>query len=702
MVEYKSLQASKQKQWLFLIAIVVFTFLVYIPLFQNDFLKTWDDDRYILENPKINDFSQSNILHLFTIYYDGHYHPITLISLSFDYLVGGLNPKVYHLTNLVIHLINVFLVFWFVNLLFRRKNPGIALLTSLLFGIGTVHVESVAWASERKNVLFVMFFLASLIAYLNYLELKKVHFYIVSLVLFLISVLSKSMAISLAVTLPAVDYFYGRKLADRKIILEKIPFFLIAVIFGVVAVFAQKSSWGQDLSQEHFSLAQRILFGSYAFILYIVKLLFPIGLSGFYPYPGEISGAFLFYSILTLLFSIGFLILLYKLIKNKQKELAFPLLFFGINIFLLLKIFEVPAGDYLMADRYAYLPSIGLFLLLAMGIERILLLRNLSGKTGLAVFIAYVLFISLQTFNRIPVWGDDESFYTDIIHKYPDAEVAYTNRGGLRKNRGNLNGALNDFNQAIMLGKNDYKAYANRGAVYSDMKVYDKALQDYEKAIAANGSDPKLLGNYGYVKLKTGDFSGAIRLFDRVVRTQGATPEIYANRGTAKYNLGNFKDAINDYTTALEMNPGYLNAVFNRGLARLNSNQNELAIGDFKKAVEIEPDHAESYANMGIAWSRLGKVNKAIESYNRAIEINPNYTDAYLNRGLDKYYKQDLIGAKEDFDKVLDLNPNVGPAYYFRGMVLLQSGDKNYCEDFKKADQLGFVPAGEKINKFCE
>ncbi|MCD4729781.1 MAG: hypothetical protein K8R74_04210, partial [Bacteroidales bacterium] len=333
------------KKWsLWIACILILILLVYLPLHQNGFLISWDDNRYIIDNPHIKDLNLNSITQSFTIFYDGHYHPLTLISLAIDYHLYDLNPMGYHVTNLILHLINTFLVFWLVFLLFEKKDRIIPLVTALLFGISTMHVESIAWASERKNLLYATFFLLSLIAYLRYLKTNRTWFYLFALGLFVCSLLSKVMAIPLSITLFLVDYFLNRNLLSRKVWLEKIPFLLVAIIFGVIAIIAQKSSWGDDLSQEQYSFIERILFSGFAFITYILKLLIPYKLSGFYPYPKDVGGIIVMRNVVFVLIAIGLIIVAFYFRKRK-KIVTFGLLFYSINIFLLLKIFDVPAGD---------------------------------------------------------------------------------------------------------------------------------------------------------------------------------------------------------------------------------------------------------------------------------------------------------------------------------------------------------------------
>ena len=693
---------SSFKKWcLWILGILAFILLIYLPLHQNGFLVSWDDNGYILDNPCIKALNPSSIFQSFTIYYDGHYHPLTLISLAIDYDLYDLNPRGYHTTNLILHLLNTFLVFWLVFLLFEKKNKTIPLITAFLFGISTMNVESVVWVSERKNLLYATFYLLSLIAYLRYIKTDRTWIYFVALALFVCSLLSKVMAIPLSITLFLVDYFLNRKLFSKKVLLEKVPFLIVAIIFGVVAIFAQKSSWGEDLSQEQYTFFERILFSGYAYITYVLKILIPFKLSGFYPYPNDVGGFIALKNIVFVLISIGLVVGAFYY-RNKLKIVTFGILFFSINIFLLLKTFNVPAGDYIMADRYVYISSIGIFILMGAGYKYLFSSSVLLKRIGVSVLVVYCLFLSLQTFNRGSVWKDDVTFYSDIILKYPSADLAYTNRGAIRKENHQFSQALADFNKAIQLGKNDFKAFANRGAVYSDLGQYDKAVIDYKKATSLNADNPELLASYGFALLQIGDFNGTIKTLNESLAIQNFNPEAYSNRGTAKFNLGDFKGAITDYEISSAQDPSYVNAHFNRGLANINTGDFESAISDFNKAVKINPNHFESYSNMGIAWSKMGDYKKAFENYDKAIQINPNYFEAWLNRGVEKYYLNDYEGSLYDLTKAIELDLNLAPAYYFRALILLNTDKNAACEDLNRAASLGFNAAISLLNKHCK
>ena len=694
------LGASNLKTKLLLFLILVLTTLSYLPLLQNGFLSTWDDNRYILENPFIQKLDFKSIGRFFSMYFDGHYHPITLLSLAIDYQIDGLNPQVFHFHNLLIHLLNTLLVFGFIHMLLNKEKRNVALLTALLFGIASIHVESVAWATERKNVLFTLFFLLTLNVWLRYLNNKKTLTYFLALLFFILALLSKSMAIPLVFCLIAIDYYYHKKGFGKKELIGKIPFLALAILFGIISIWAQKSSWGEHLSQEHISFGERIFYAAYAYLAYAIKIIIPFKLSGFYPYP-QLSGTFFLWSSGAILLILVIIILVFR--KFKQGGIArFGILFYSINIFLLLKLFEVPAGDYIMADRYAYVASIGILLIVAYyGVQ--LAQRNEWWKrAGILLLVIYVVFVSVGTFKQVTTWGSDEAFYSNVIQQCPNAAVAYLNRGTIYQKQGRMQAAENDFTQAIQYGPGNYKNFANRGFIYNKTGKYAKAVPDLTKAARLSGDRPEILSSLGFSLMQTGKMDRALQLFNKVLKLQPDNAEVLTNRGTVFYTIGKLNEALSDYSRALEIQPDYVNAIYNRGLTYLNLGNPEAAITDFEATLEKEPDHAGAYGNLGVAWSRLGKQEKAFEAYNKSIALNPDNFEAYLNLGIDYYYQNENEKALADFNRCIQLNNSLAPAFYFKGLSLINLGRDSGCANLKQANDKGFEMAAKMIEKYCK
>jgi protein O-mannosyl-transferase len=598
----KAINPETWKSYIALAAILLISFLIYLPVFHNGLL-TWDDDTYIKNNPLIYSIDLKQI---FSTYVLGNYHPFTILTLALEYHFFGLNATGYHAVNLLLHLLNVILVFYTV-LLLSDKKVIVALVAALLFGIHPLHVESVAWAAELKDLLYTFFFLASYIFYLRYLNDFRKKNYAFALMLFLLSILSKAMAASLPAVLILTDYFKGRKI-NMKTLLEKAPFFLLAIIFGIVAVLAQKSEGTTNFID--FPFPQRILFACYGFITYLYKLLLPIELSPFYPYPVR-SGETIppqFYAYLILV--IGLIALVLYSVRY-TKKIFFGVGFFSLTVFLVLQLF--PVGRAIMADRYSYIPSIGIFYLAGEGFN---LLWSKKSKLALIIALAATVTIlfSVKTIDRCRVWKNDLTLWSDVISQYPNSSFAYNGRGYFHFNQANYSEAINDFNRSIELDPDDAHAYNLRGMVYMNNNRNDEAIDDFNKAI----------------DLAPGN------------------ADAYVNRGWVFMNEGRKDEAINDYNTAIEIDPDYEVAYNNRGIYFINEKRNEQAIQDFDKAIELNPSYAEAYYDRANASMLLKRYEEAVSYYTRAIAFRDKYAEAYYYRGIAEYYSGKKNAACKD------------------------------------------------------
>jgi protein O-mannosyl-transferase len=538
----KTEQVVKLDRWkcyAALAVIALISFFVYLPALQNGFV--WDDIYYIKNNPLIYSF---NLKEIFTKIVMSCYHPVTILTLAIEYHFFGLNESGYHAVNLLLHLLNVILVFYTVLLL--SDKAGIALVASLLFGIHPIHVESVAWVSELKDLLYTFFFLASYIFYLKYLKNRHKKFYFFALLLFSISLLSKAMAASLPVVLILTDYFKGRQI-HIKTILEKVPFFLLAIALGVVAIIVQKSS-GAISDIAIFTFPQRLVFATYGFITYLLKLFLPLHLSAFYPYPimrgGNIPIQYYAYLIL---FATLVAFVFYSL--RFTKKIFFSLGFFTITVFLVLQL--LPVGGAIMADRYSYIPSIGIFYLAGEGFN--LLWGKKLKWIAIILLSAFTVFFSVKTYDRCGIWKNELTLWDNVISQYKNVPYAYYNRGFFFVNEKKYDRALEDFNKAIELKPNYTDAYLNRGFVFMDEKRYDRALEDFNKAI-------ELKPNYA---------------------------KAYYNRGNVFWDEKKYDRAIEDYSKAIELNPNYSEAYVNRGLAEFYFGKKDTACIDLKQAASL-------------------------------------------------------------------------------------------------------------------
>jgi protein O-mannosyl-transferase len=536
-----------------------------------------------------------------------------MISLALNYAISGDNAWSYHVLNLLLHLINCFLVFRLTYLL-STKNLIIAFTTAILFGIHPMHVESVAWISERKDVLYGLFFLAGLISYTKYVDTSSRKQYFFALLFLIFSLLSKPAAVIFPVVLFCIDLLRKRKLTI-KLIVEKIPFFIPAVIIGVLTVAAQKQI-GATIDTP-VAIGTKILFGLYGVMMYAVKAIIPVNLSPFYPFPPLNEQLPTPYYIAPFLF-LGLVVLIFVLWR-KNRAVTFGILFYLVNLLLVLQIFSV--GGAVMADRYTYLPYVGLFYIIGWALDR----YTHNNFTKAAYFIMVgALILSVLTFKQANVWNNSETMWTHAAKITPSAK-AYTSLGVLAKKEHNNELALQYFNRAIELNVIDNEAITNRGDIYFDQHKLDSAYNDYKKALELKPNYYPSLNNLGALFIMRAQYDSALQYLNRAL-------------------------SIKEYPPAYR----------NRGIAYLQLNRQADAIRDFEKFLTYQPE-AEVQNSVGISYRSLGKYDKALDAINKAIQMNPD-PHYYLNRSYAHFGLHQMEEAKKDAmqakQKGLVIDPN--------------------------------------------
>jgi tetratricopeptide (TPR) repeat protein len=720
-----------------LLVILIVTAVIYIPVFNNQFTN-WDDELYILNNPYLKRLSPQNLKSIFTAYYAGNYHPLTLLSLAIDFKLGGIKPWPYQLTNLLLHLGNTLLVYVFIKRLLQLKFPNyqnyalVSLITAVLFGIHTFQVESVAWVSERKNLLYVFFFLSSLILYLRYINNKSWKNYILSIALFILSLLSKGMAVPLSACVIVIDYFAGRQLLSKKVIWEKVPFILLSLIFGYIAIRAQHS--GDAIRTEnHFLWINQIAIACYGFIQYLVKLCFPFHLAAFYPYPAktEIFLPIRYYAYILLASSLLFILWRYF---RHHTVILFGALFFLINISIVIQL--LPVGDAFMADRYVYLPSIGFFFIIGFYSHALWQKSTISRIIVLSLFSVYCLVLSVKTYHRVGVWKDSMSLWNDALENYPvNNDRGFQNRGNIFFDRGNYTEALENYNKVLQIrppnnkafskayiGKarikqamNDfqgamddfntslaylpsYDAYLDRAVLKIEQGDIPGALNDLDKATLLNPLSVGSFINKGGIFYQTGNYTEALNNFDHVLQIDPQNSKAYIGKGQIKQAMNDIQGALNDFNTALSFGKSY-EGYLNRAVLKIERKDFFGALADLDKASHIDSISAELYINRGVVYLNSGDVTQALKEFNKAVEMDNINFLVYLYRAIAENSLTDYQGAISDLDVSIQLHPSA-EAYYYRGMAYKQLGraSKAYG-DFKQSASMGNAAAKAEMKQ---
>ena len=561
---YNQTHWQKYRTGYYLLLILLLTFLVYSTSIFNGYL-IWDDDRNVYQNPAITSLNFQHIKQYFSTYYIGMYQPLTTLSYALNFKITGMDPAGFHAGNLCFHLLNTFLVFFFIRGISNKAT--VALLTALFFGIHPMFVESVAWVSERKDVLYSFFFLLSLIFYVEYVRKKNgLLLLFLSFLMYVSSVLSKSTAILLPIILFLTDWFLKRKF-NWKQLSEKIPFLIVSLIIAIVAFNSQYSAQFTDLSAYQYSFFDRPFLATYSLVFYFLMFFMPFKLSIIHPYPDK-TGSFLpieYY--LALIVLVILIIAIYRFIKSLQPEMRqliiFGVVFFIIMLLLFIQIIPLPSFS-ITAERYAYMPYIGFFFIFSMLItnlfEKFELLINRNKYILYLVISIFVVFFSVTTYSRNKVWKSNISIFSDAIQKYPQAAMPYNNRGLAYSEDGYIERAISDFTRAIELMPNSATYHYNLGNAYLGEQNYPLAIKSYTTTITINpGHAEAAYINRGIAYQKSGFYIASFWDLTAAINLKGQFTSIaYFNRGAARLILKDNKGACSDWQTSLNM--GYSEA----------------------------------------------------------------------------------------------------------------------------------------------
>jgi protein O-mannosyl-transferase len=668
-VTLNKINLSTGKQILIVcIVLTLVTLAVYWQVNQFDFV-SFDDNNYVTENSHIRSgITLDGIRWAFsTKYFDG-WHPPIWLSFMLDYQLFGLNAGGYHLTNLILHIMNTLLIF----LLFSRMTGAIwkSAFVAAFFAFHPLHVESVAWISERKDVMSMFFGILTLYLYVRYTEKPDIRRYILVLFLFACALVCKPMVVTLPLIMILLDYWplsrcpIGNKSGKYNLFLwqlkEKMPFFILSAFFVMMTIYAHPSR-----PVRHFPLVSRLAGATVSFVAYLEKTFIPNDMVVFYPFPAQIpiwqvGGA--------LLLIVAVTIIIFKMTRR------FPYLFVGwlwyvITIAPVIGVIQV--SNHAMADRYTYLPSIGVAVMLGWGMPAFIKNKDMQKKILFPAGIAFLAILSILTWKQCSYWKNTITLFNHALKVTENNYIAHNNIGVTLLDKGKIAEAVFHFNRSIHIEPDYIDAYINLGNAYVKLGEHQKAFENFNKAISIN---PNHLNNFN----------------------------AYNNRGIAYARQGKFNDAINDFNKSISLKPEYADSHYNRGVAYANKGLYQQAINDYDKSITLKPDYTHAYYNRGVAYTNKGQYQQAVDDYNKAIRLKPDYADAYYNRGINQSILGHYEHAIRDFSQTINLKKDDADAYNSRAIVYLNQGNKKLgcsdariacsmkvCEAFKKAQDKG-------------
>lgn len=553
--------AARHRDLLSLAAILAAIAAAFGPVLRAGFF--WDDTYYVVRNAVVRGEGTVPLSAVFTTPVLGHWHPLTIGSLALDHAIWGLDPVGFHLTNLLLHLANVSLVY----ALARRwsGSAAAAWVTALLFGIHPLRVEPVAWVASRKDLLAAAFVLAAIWFYETWTDRGDRRAYAAAIFAFVLGVLSKGSAVALALLLPVTDFLAGRPLFDRRGLTAKLPFVTIAIAGGAIALIASIGTGAAASDRSHGPLT-RAVYASFALTTYLGKTFWPTDLSVFHPYPNPgapiPAAAWAAPAILLVVAALAAGTL------RRTRVVAFGLMFFAAAVVLMLR----PLGGALLADRYTYLAAVGLAYIAGAGYAALSASRSTVAvrfrPAVLGVILLAALALGAATWQRALVWRDSRTLWDDVLAKYPDAWAAWHARAGLKAEAGDRIGAIRDLDEAIRVLPTAAASFQLRADLKADLGDAGGALEDYAASIRADPNVAETHYNKGYVELEQNHTVEAIASFTRAVALDPRLLPAWFNRAEARARSGDAHGAVADYGEALRRDPGYAPALYGRAKAR--------------------------------------------------------------------------------------------------------------------------------------
>lgn len=562
---------------------------------------SWDDPEMLFKN---NDVKNFDLKALFTQHYVGNYIPVTMLFHSLAWFLFGNADWGHHLLNILLHILNAFFVFRLTKILF--KSGFIALTGCLVFLVHPLQIESVGWISELKNVLSTTFSLAGMIWYNRYLDKKSQQNYLVTFLLFVLACLSKPSAVVFPLSLLCIDIIIQQKITIG-IIWNKIPFLAVSVILGLVNIKTQSADLFINHAHE-FPWHQRFGFAGYGLMKYLLLFLAPINLSVIYSYP-ELNWSVLVCGFLVLIIIICSLVIF---VRKKRYSLFAIVMFILVNLALVLQF--LPFGEVLYADRYFYVPVIGVAWKLGIFAEKLKIKPNI-------IYALLLLYFGVFSFSRIGTWKSAMSLYEDIIKKYPEQFVALNSAGVESMFMNEDSKALEYLNRAVLAAPKNYKGYYNRGLLFLKNGKIQEAIASLNQSLAI----------YPYSKA-------------------------YAARAAAYYAAGDLPKAMNDANYVLQTEPDNIKAHFVLGNCYNDLNKLEEALKEYNKCIALNREEADFYFKRAIVSGKKQDFKSCLDDLDLCIYFRGDFYEAYYWRGVAKLnLKQNpcedlVVAARHNFE----------------------------------------------------
>jgi tetratricopeptide (TPR) repeat protein len=699
------------------VLLVVVVFVVFGQTLRHEFVN-FDDDLYVYQNPVvIKGLTFQGISHVFTHQMCDFYHPFTMMSLMLDAQVYGLNPGGYHLTNVLLHAANAVLLFLVLRRMMRlraeasspqvglRSNKSIEATTpqvglgtdnsvgavatpagalwpsafvAAVFALHPLRVESVAWVTERKDMLSGLFFVLTLGAYVRYTRgpFSLVR-YLTVIFLFTLGLLSKPTLVTLPFVLLLLDYWPLDRMALaaprstfkvwRPLIMEKIPLFVLSAASCVTTIFTQQKSL---IPAGHLSLFVRLGNAAVSYITYLGQMIYPADLAVLYPYPEKglpLAEVTLALALLAGI-SVGVLVL-----RRRCPYLVVGWLWYLGMLVPMIGVVHV--GSVVRADRFTYLAQLGVYIMLAWAARDLVISwrnsRRMVGVGALSVIVA----LMVCTWKQTSYWRNSETLWTHTLACTPENYFAHGDLGVALTEQGRLDEAIEHLQKALEIHPGHPECHNNLGNALLQAGQVDEAIEHLQKALQINPGDEEACYNLGNALLQKGNVDEAIAHYQKALQIKPDFTEAHNNLGNALLQKGRVDEAITHCQEAIQLKPDYAEAHFNLANVLARQGKSSDAIGQYQKAIKIKPGYADAHYNLGVVLARQGRLDEAVEQYRETIGMRPDDVNAHGNLAKVLAAQGKFDEAVKEYQRTVELAPDSARAHFGFGQALQSQGD---------------------------
>jgi protein O-mannosyl-transferase len=593
------MSASPQIQKILLsILLIIATVVLYYPAEGHPFVN-FDDNLYVAENPHVTSgLRWETVKWAFTTYDEGNWHPLAWLSHAADCQLYGLNPAGHHDTNLVLHVLNVLLLFWVLQQ--ATGYIGRSAMVAALFALHPINVETVVWIAERKNLLSMTFFLLALGAYRRYALKPEVGRYAVVASLFALGLMAKPQIITLPFVLLLWDYWPLQRMSATgvnsakgmssrtlsQLVLEKLPLFVLSAVSAVITVKAQRAGHAFRL----YPLSVRLENAVVAYASYVKKAFWPVDLAPMYPHPGDAIARWQVFAALLFLLAVTVLV---GAEWRRRRYLAVGWLWFVGTLVPMIGLVQV--GTQAMADRYAYLPFVGLFIMVCWGVGDWAEQRHISLMWLRSAEVAVLIVLAWIAHQQIGYWEDNVALWSRTLQVTRNNWVAEDNLGGALMEQGKLDAAISHFRAAAAIYPGDPISHLDIGFYEQEHKNWAQAIEQYQQVLNATPS-PKLRA------------------------------EAYNNLALIERDLGDYAAARDNFQRAVNISPRYVGAWMGLGLAAQRTGDLGTAIQAYSRALEIQPSDL-SYLLLARALDHAGRKDEAETATQQARRMSGNFAE---------------------------------------------------------------------------